>query len=76
MTDNNERLRLTIIQLIFGVALLITGMFFIDPTRFVIIDSTVRIALIGIGLALLFIKDGLMLLANSVISLVKEYKKD
>jgi len=76
MTDNNERLRLTIIQLIFGVALLIAGMFFIDPTRFVIIDSTVRIALIGIGLALLFIKDGLMLLANSVISLVKEYKKD
>jgi len=76
MTDNNERLRLTIIQLVFGVALLIAGMFFIDPTRFVIIDSTVRIALIGIGLALLFIKDGLMLLANSVISLVKEYKKD
>lgn len=76
MTDNPEKMRLVIIQLIFGVALLVAGMFFIDPTRFVIVDANVRIALMGIGLALLFFKDGLMLLANSVITLIKEYIRD
>lgn len=75
MTDDaTERMRLVIIQLVFGLALLIAGMFFIDPTRFVPIDMNLRIALMGIGLALLYFKDGLMLLANSVITLAKNYK--
>lgn len=67
---------MVIIQLIFGVGLMVAGMFFIDPTRFIAVDANVRIALLGIGLALLYFKDGLMLLANSVIALIKDYKKD
>ena len=61
--------------MVFGIALLIAGMFFIDPLRFVQIDTNARIALMGIGLALLYFKDGLMLLANSVLTLAKNYGK-
>jgi hypothetical protein len=76
MNETENKMRLVLIQLVFGVGLLAGGMFFLDPMRFATVDSNIRIVLLGFGVSLLYFKDGLMLLANSVITLVKEYKKD
>ena len=72
---NDEKTKVVIIQLVFGVVLMIGGMFFIDPTRFLQVNSDLRVVILGLGLAILYFKDGLMLLANSVITLVVEYWK-
>lgn len=71
---SSDQMRLIVIQLVFGVGLFGVGLFFVDPTRFLGANSSISVAILGMGVALLYLKDGLMLLANSVIALIKNQR--